>query len=274
MTTLTIPELLERIEYPDSDGLPMSDNTLQWFWMVLIKEGLERLFLNDPNVFVAGNLLWYPVEGDNRLRIGPDVMVAFGRPKGYRGSYQQWREGNQPPQVVFEVVSPCNTLADILEKGDFYETYGVEEYYIFDPIRGTLRGYQRQESAWVAIPEMQNWISPRLQVRFQLVGCELVLIGPDGRQFVSLAETDQQRQEAEDRATRETIRAERAVAYADQEQARADHEQARADQALALAVQEQARADQEQARADQEQARADRLAQRLRALGIDPDQLK
>ncbi len=243
MTTLTIPELLERIEYPDSDGLLMSDNTLQWFWMVLIKEGLERLFADDPNVFVAGNLLWYPVEGDNRLRIGPDVMVAFGRPKGDRGSYQTWREGNQPPQVVFEVVSPGNTQAELLEKGDFYETYGVEEYYIFDPLRSILRGYQRRGTDWLAIPNMQNWLSPRLQVRFQLEGNELVLKGPDGRRFVSLTETDRQRQQAEDRA----------------------------DQERAHAVQERARADQEQARADEEQARAERLAQKLRSLGIDPD---
>ena len=71
MTTLTIPELRERIEYPDCDGLPMSDNTLQWYWMVLIKEGLEVLFADDPNVFVAGNLLWYPREGDNRLGSPP-----------------------------------------------------------------------------------------------------------------------------------------------------------------------------------------------------------
>ena len=250
MTSLTIPELLERIEYPDSDGLPMCDNTLQWFWMVLIKEGLERLFADDPNVFVAGNLLWYPVEGDNRLRIGPDVMVAFGRPKGYRGSYQTWREGNQSPHVVFEIVSPCNTQAELMEKGDFYETYGVEEYYIFDPIRSTLRGYQRRGTEWLAIPSMVNWVSPRLQVRFQLDGKDLVLEGPDGRRFVSLAETDRQRQQAEDRANR-------AIAHADQVQARAD--------------QEQARAEQERARADQVQARAERLAARLRSLGIDPD---
>ena len=256
MTTLTIPELLERIEYPDSDGLPMCDNTLQWFWMVLIKEGLERLFADDPNVFVAGNLLWYPVEGDNRLRIGPDVMVAFGRPKGYRGSYQTWREGNQPPHVVFEVVSPCNTKAELIEKGDFYETYGVEEYYIFDPIRSILGGYQRRGTEWVPIPNMMNWVSPRLGVRFQLDGKDLVLEGPDGRRFVSLAETDRQRQQAEAAANRATARADREKANAAKAQTRAD--------------QEKTRADQEKTRADQEKARADSLAQKLRSLGIDP----
>ena len=96
------------IIYPDSDEQPMADNTEQFELIVWIKENFELLFANDPNVFVAGDLLWYPVEGNNLLRQAPDVMIAFGRPKGYRGSYQQWLEDNIPPQVVFEIWSPGN----------------------------------------------------------------------------------------------------------------------------------------------------------------------
>lgn len=257
MTTLTIPELLERIEYPECDGLPMSDNTEQWDWMILIKEGLEALFANEPDVFVAGNLLWYPVEGDNRLRVAPDAMVAFGRPKGKRGSYQQWREGGIAPQVVFEIVSPGNTHAEILEKIDFYEEHGVEEFYLYDPDRKTLRGFQRRNGEWQPIPNMHGWVSPRLNVEFGLEEGRLVLRDPDGRRFASYVELAQQRQQSEARAQREQRRAQ-------QEQRRAQQEQQRAEQ-------EQQRAEQEQQRADQEQQRADRLAERLRALGVDPD---
>ncbi|HEY9663570.1 MAG TPA: Uma2 family endonuclease, partial [Allocoleopsis sp.] len=97
--------------YPDSDGQPMADNTRQFRWIVVIKENLEWLFADDPTVFVAGDLLWYPVEGNNKIRTAPDALVVFGRPKGdspqatlcERGSYQQWKENNIPPQVVFEV---------------------------------------------------------------------------------------------------------------------------------------------------------------------------
>jgi len=49
------------------------------------------------------------------------------------------------------------------------------------------------------------------------------------------------------------------------ERQRADQEQQRADQ-------EQQRAEQERKRAEQERERAERMAQRLRALGIDPDE--
>ena len=70
----------------------MSDNTLQLEWIFTIMGGLDAVFRDDPDVFVAGDLLWYPVEGDNKTRQAPDAMVAIGRPKGYRGSYMQWRD--------------------------------------------------------------------------------------------------------------------------------------------------------------------------------------
>lgn len=120
-----------QIIYPDSDGQPMADNTEQFEWIVLLKENLECLFAKDPNVFVGGDLLWYPVEGHPEIRVAPDVMVALGRPKGKRGSYRQWQENNQPPQVVFEILSPGNTLKEMAKKLKFYDHHGVEEYYIY-----------------------------------------------------------------------------------------------------------------------------------------------
>ena len=132
------PVTAQEIVYPDSDGKPMAENTKQFRWIVTIQGGLDALFKDDPNVFVAGDLLWYSVEGKPSIRLAPDAMVVFGRPKGDRGSYQQWREDGIPPQVVFEVLSPGNTLGEMLEKLRFYERYGVEEFYIYDPDHGAL----------------------------------------------------------------------------------------------------------------------------------------
>ena len=74
------------IVYPDSDGQPRAENTLQFRWITTIQGGLDALFAQIPSVFVAGNLLWYPVEGDAATRAAPDAMVVLGRPKGERGS--------------------------------------------------------------------------------------------------------------------------------------------------------------------------------------------
>ena len=86
---------LDQILYPDDDGLPMSDNTLQFRWIVTLQGNLDALYRDNPEVFVAGNLLWYAVEGQPSVR-SARRMVVFGRPKVYRGSYQQWREAALP----------------------------------------------------------------------------------------------------------------------------------------------------------------------------------
>ncbi|HEY9635552.1 MAG TPA: hypothetical protein V6D14_19270 [Coleofasciculaceae cyanobacterium] len=68
--------------YPDSDGKPRANNTKQLRWILVIQKNLDRLFADDPNVFVAGDLFWYPVEGKPNIVNAPDVMVVLGRPKG------------------------------------------------------------------------------------------------------------------------------------------------------------------------------------------------
>src|SRR5882762_2815950 len=88
-TMRTSSTKVKEIEYPEDNGETMTDNTLQRDWALSIEAGLRQLFSRDDNVFVAADLLWYPVQGDNKIRTGPDTLVAFGRPKGRRGSYRQ-----------------------------------------------------------------------------------------------------------------------------------------------------------------------------------------
>ena len=61
------------IFYPESDGLPMAENTVQFDWISLLKWNLDVLFRAREDVFVAGDNFIYPVEGDNKLRLAPDV---------------------------------------------------------------------------------------------------------------------------------------------------------------------------------------------------------
>jgi Uma2 family endonuclease len=182
------------IIYPESDGRPMADNTKQFGWIVVVKENLEALFADRSDVFVAGDLLWYPVEGNNKLCTAPDAMVVFGRPKGDRGSYQQWKEGNIPPQVVFEILSPGNTRQEMEKKLLFYDRYGVEEYYIYDPDDNQLQGWLRSEmiTGLDAIPDLTNWVSPRLQIRFELSDPQLIIYRPDGKPFLTYTEITNQ----------------------------------------------------------------------------------
>ena len=83
-----------RIDYPETDGEPMAENTTQFEWIVTIKSGLDWVFRDSSEVFVAGDLFWYPVVGHPEIRQAPDVMAVLGRPKVHRRSYLQWEEDN------------------------------------------------------------------------------------------------------------------------------------------------------------------------------------
>ena len=185
--------------YPDDNGEPMSNNTDQFRLIVWIKENLELVFADDPNVFLASDLLWYPVEGNNKLSQAPDIMAVFGIPKGYRGSYQQWNEDNIAPQVAFEIW-PGDRIGLMMQKFQFYERYGVEEYYFYNAQTLELGGWLRRESQLEAIEQMDDWVSPRLGVRFQLSETGLEMFGPNQEPFVSFVELDRLRQQAEARA--------------------------------------------------------------------------
>lgn len=195
---------IKPIIYPESDGQPMADNTLQYRWIVTIQGGIDAIFKDNPNVFVAGDLLWYPVEGNNKIRVAPDILVAFDRPKGERGSYLQWRENNIAPHVVFEILSPRNTLTEMAKKWQFYNHYGVEEYYLYDPDKRDFSGWIRQDQSQdlKVIENIDQWISPRLKIKFILGEDELEIYRPNGEKFVSFVELDRQKQLAEEKALR------------------------------------------------------------------------
>jgi len=192
----------KEIIYPSSDGQPMADSTIQYQWITKIQGGCDALFKDDPNVFVARDLLWYPVEGKNNISQAPDVMVVFGRPKSDRRSYQQWLEDNIAPQVVFEIRSFNDTQTKINKKLAFYNRYGVEEYYLYDPDYRELIGWQRIEGLLEVIEPIFGWVSPRLGVRFDLTEEGLDLYRPDGQKFLSYLELEQQRELTAQRAER------------------------------------------------------------------------
>ncbi len=222
--------------YPESDGLPMAESTVQFDYLVGIKNGYEGYYKDDPNVFIAGDLLWYPVEGDSKICAAPDVMLVYGRPKGDRGSYLQFLEKNIAPQITFEILSPTNTQGEMERKRTFFERFGVEEYYQYDPQKSELLGWIRRGNQFRQIATMSGWVSPRSKIRFELEQGKLVLYQPDGTKFESYVKLLEQ----------------------------AEIERQRSEQ-------ERQRAEQEHKRAEQEHKRAERLAARLRELGIDPE---
>ena len=217
--------------YPDSDGQPIANDTKQFHWISLIQQNLDWLYADNPNVFVAGDLFWYPVQGKPHIVNAPDVMVVLGRGKADRGSYKQWEEDNIAPQVVFEILSPSNKPHEMDQKLVFYERDGVEEYYIYNPENNQLWGWLRGEDGLEIIPSMTSWVSPRLGIRFEPSGDNFEIYRPDGSRFFSYLEISQMLEE------------------------------------------KQQQLEEVQRRAEEAETRSRLLVEKLRSMGINPDEL-
>ncbi len=122
------------------------------------------------------------------------------------------------------MLSPSNSQLEMANKRQFYERYGVEEYYLYDPASHHLEIYRRQGAHLRRVTHLNGWISPRLGIRLVLRPETLEIYHPNGQPFLSSVELARLKDAAE-------------------------------------------------ARAEQEAARAERLAERLRALGVDPDRV-
>jgi len=109
---------------------------------------------------------------------------------------------------------------------------------MYDPDTGALDGWMRQDGKLARVAQMEGWVSPLLGVRFSVENGALVVYRPDGERFVPYVELRR-----------------------------------RYEQAQREAQQERQRAEQERLRAQEAERRAERLAQRLREMGIDPEQL-
>jgi Uma2 family endonuclease len=116
----------EDIEFPSADGNPMSENTRQDEAIVTLKGNIEAFAPLDA--FVAGGHLIHVDRRDRNARQAPDVYVAFGRPRGHRGSNKLWREDGVFPQVNFEALAPSDTADEMARKRGFYFRHGAEGY--------------------------------------------------------------------------------------------------------------------------------------------------
>ncbi|HFA47603.1 MAG TPA: Uma2 family endonuclease [Bacteroidetes bacterium] len=256
----------------------MAETTLHFRWIVKIKENLETLTA-DKDIFVAGDLLWYPVQGHTNICKAPDVMVVIGRPKGDRLSYLQWHEENTPPQVVFEIYSKSNrrrmNKENLLK---FYEKYGVEEFYSYDPVKNIFVVHVRHGDKLAPLEGLQKWVSPLLNIRFEWNEERFEIYHPNGRHFISFEELERKNRyltmeyqevqqlrlqerkrlvEVEKRADLEKQKAEIAEQKAKAEKQKAETERQRAEAEKQKAETERRKAEAEKQKAETERQRAE-----------------
>jgi Uma2 family endonuclease len=145
--------LEQAIEYPTSDGQPMAETTLHREVMSKVIGGLERRYVDVPDVWVGGNLLLYYQRGNPEKSVAPDVLLTRGIAKWRRPIYLLWEE--KPPTLIFEITSRRTRKEDTGAKKDLYERLGVAELVLFDPygeyLKPRLQGYRLERGRYQPI---------------------------------------------------------------------------------------------------------------------------
>jgi Uma2 family endonuclease len=183
MTRLTSSFIRESYGYPTSDGKPMAETDHHRDLMLDLIFSLSRFFVNDPNVYVSGNLMLFYAQGNRRRHVSPDVFAVRGIPKGRRPNYLTWIEG-KGPDVVIELTSSSTRHTDITRKFALYrDVLRVPETFLFDPrddyLEPRLQGYQLLDGQYVHIDPIDGRLpSAILGLHLEEAGEELRLWNP------------------------------------------------------------------------------------------------
>ena len=168
----TTPAAPVPIYYPESDGRPLAETEVHIQCLIDSREALRAHFRSDPQVHVGADLLLYYEEGEPRQCVAPNVFVVRGlaRDEPLR-VYKLWEVG-KAPDFVLEITSRGTRYEDLGVKRGLYETLGVGEYFLFDPLgeylQPPLQGFRLAEGAYQPITG-----SPEALLPSETLGLEL-----------------------------------------------------------------------------------------------------
>jgi len=121
-------------ELPCDDGVPMETERHR-MQMELLISSLEPWLYGHTKGYVGGNMFVYFSEKQikNQDFKGPDVFVVLGVSNVERKSWVVWEEG-KGLDIVIELLSESTTTTDKTTKKEVYQDQlKVQEYYWFDP---------------------------------------------------------------------------------------------------------------------------------------------
>ena len=244
------------LEYPSSDGLPMAESDAARDYLIYGVEALSLHLQKCDDVYVSGNLFIYYEQGNPKAVVAPDVFVVFGVAKKKRPSYKLWEENYKAPDFVLEITSKSTVSEDQGTKKGLYAYLGVKEYFQYDPtadyLKPSLQGMRLVEGSYLSIPSETK--SGELSIFSQVLGLDLRRQEDGQMRFYDPA-TGQKLGNTEELAASKAS-AEQAKLAAEQAKFEAEQYKFAAEQAKFVA-----------------EERASKLADKLRELGINPDDL-
>jgi Uma2 family endonuclease len=306
MVSIPLEYLPTAEELPDSDDTPV-DNELQNDLPNLLLELLRSIWADRQDWFWAVDMgIYYEPNIEEPAKskvIVPDGFLALGVPRntGERGrlSYVLWHE-QVLPILVLEVVSQTYN-GEYDEKLKQYESLGILYYVIYNAASGRRGLYKNHQSLEVyklvehkyelltsvaLLPEggKMVWL-PEIELA---IGCTQGERGDWQREWLYWYDRNGVRYlSAEERAAKAEINTAKAEAKAASAQTKAASAQIKAASAQTKAASARAKAieakeraaraeeivEQEKLNSQRERQQKERLADYLRALGIDPDRI-
>ena len=249
--SMIIPSDLQQIltiAYPEEDFEPIPEGDKQRRNLSYTTEALRLWFQSQlegqQNVYVSGNLFIFYEKNKPEKRIAPDTFVVFGMSQSDRLSYKIWEEGGKAPDFVLEITSKGTVTKDRELNPIIYRDLGVKEYFQYDPTGEylkpkSLQGVRLEHGVYLDITAS---ILPNnvLSLPSEVLGLDLHLYPDKGFRFY-------------DPLTNQILRT-----YSESEQ---DRFQAELERSLEKQFRLQA------------EKKVELLAEKLRALGIDPDEM-
>ena len=134
------------VYYPESDGKPVAESEFQYIPATYAASALTAFYAESPDIHVTGNMFIYYKAGDAAMSVAPDIYVTPNLDKRPRISYFMWLE-KQVPMFIMEVTSNSIWREATGRKRVLYESWGVPEYWMYDPTKETrlnplLQGFQ------------------------------------------------------------------------------------------------------------------------------------
>lgn len=146
-----VPDLDLPPEGPLSDEPPMETVKHSQELAALLETG-DWVLRDRPDVFFSGNIsIFYrpeQVTGPNTFR-SPDFFLVLGTDRRPRNSWVVWNEGGRYPDLIIELLSKSTRKNDLGPKKKIYQdVFRTPEYYAFDPLKGTLLGFELIEGRY------------------------------------------------------------------------------------------------------------------------------
>jgi hypothetical protein len=160
--------------------------------------------------------------------VAPDVFVARGVSKRKRRTFKMWEE-EAGPCTVIEVTSRESRLEDLGTKRVVYETLGVREYFLFDPLgeylKPQLRGFVLRGDQFEPLDPAPGGVLRSRELGLLLrpeADVLRLVVEQTGEILPDLGEAMQRVETATQRAAAEAQRAEAEAQRAEAEAQRAD----------------------------------------------------